>query len=55
MQQSSGAHDVVIGLIDGPIAIDHPELAAGNIHLAGGCLKILHPGRCDRMFSVPGD
>ncbi|HKF05369.1 MAG TPA: S8 family serine peptidase [Candidatus Sulfotelmatobacter sp.] len=36
MQRSSGVSDVVIGLIDGPVAMDHPDLAASKIHMSGG-------------------
>jgi subtilisin family serine protease len=32
MQLSRGVRDVVIGLIDGPISLNHPDLAAGNIY-----------------------
>lgn len=32
MQLSSGVPDVVIGLIDGPVSLNHPDLAAANIH-----------------------
>ena len=47
MQQSSGVSDVVIGLIDGPIAMDHPELAGGNIHVTGGS-----SGACSLSSSI---
>ena len=33
MQRSSGAPDVMVGMIDGPIFLDHPDLAARNIHV----------------------
>ena len=42
MKLTSGEPEVVIGLIDGPVAADHPWLTAGSIlHLAGGapCLQ----------------
>jgi subtilisin family serine protease len=35
MQRSSGAPDVVIGLIDGPVAMDHPDLAGSHIRVTG--------------------
>ena len=35
MQRSSGASDVVIGLIDGPVAMDHPDLAGSRIRVTG--------------------
>ena len=31
MNRTSGRHDVTIGLIDGPVAINHPELASQHI------------------------
>jgi subtilisin family serine protease len=31
MQRSSGRAEVVIGLIDGPVAMDHPDLTGANI------------------------
>jgi hypothetical protein len=31
MDLTSGRPDVAIGLIDGPLAIDHPDLAKGSI------------------------
>jgi subtilisin family serine protease len=35
MQRSSGVPDVVIGIIDGPVAMDHPDLATNRIHVTG--------------------
>jgi len=35
MQLSEGVPEVVIGLIDGPVAIDHPELAPNSIQVSG--------------------
>jgi subtilisin family serine protease len=32
MERTSGRPEIVIGLIDGPVALDHPDLAADNIH-----------------------
>jgi subtilisin family serine protease len=37
-----GAPDVVVGLLDGPVAMDHPDLANANVHevpgaTGGGC------------------
>ena len=29
--RTSGSPDVVVGLIDGPVAVDHPDLANENI------------------------
>jgi len=36
MARTSGRSDISIGLIDGPIAVDHPELSPGNIHVLSG-------------------
>jgi len=47
MQRSSGAPDVVIGLIDGPVAIDHPDLAASTIHITGNAA-----GACSMAASI---
>src|SRR5215510_10844036 len=42
MQRTSGRAEIAIGLIDGPVAIDHPDLASHNIHEIPGTL----PGMC---------
>ena len=31
MKQTSGNPEITVGLIDGPVALDHPELANANI------------------------
>jgi subtilisin family serine protease len=36
MALTSGRPDVVIGLLDGPVAVDHPDLAAGSIRTVAG-------------------
>lgn len=36
MARTSGRVEIKIGLIDGPVAIDHPDLAAQNIHEVPG-------------------
>ena len=36
MAHTSGRAEFKIGLIDGPVALDHPDLAALNIHLVPG-------------------
>jgi subtilisin family serine protease len=47
MVQTSGRTDLAIGLVDGPIALDHPDLATGNIR---GVQQ--NPGRCDEPESA---
>src|SRR3989304_2488125 len=42
MELTSGRPEVLIGLIDGPVAIDHPDLASENIRelpskVSGSC------------------
>jgi hypothetical protein len=32
MKRTSGQPDVRIGLVDGPVAIQHPDLAGGRLH-----------------------
>jgi subtilisin family serine protease len=36
MNLTSGEPDVVIGLLDGPVALDHPELTSEHIHKSPG-------------------
>jgi subtilisin family serine protease len=36
MERSSGRSEIVIGLIDGPVAVDHPGLAGNNIREVPG-------------------
>jgi subtilisin family serine protease len=38
MARTSGRPEIAIGLIDGPVALDHPELAAENIREVAGNL-----------------
>lgn len=45
---TSGSPDVVIGLIDGPVAIDHPDLAKENIRHIPGRTN----GACHRINSA---
>lgn len=45
MERTSGRRDVTIGLIDGPVALGHPELASPNIHEIGS-------GACARAESA---
>ena len=42
MDRTSGRPEVRIGLIDGPVALGHPDLAAGNIQEVPGGLR----GQC---------
>jgi hypothetical protein len=52
MQRSSGRRDIAIGLIDGPVAFDHPDLQDNPIRAvpADGtrkrCLHRALPRRC---------
>jgi hypothetical protein len=36
MARTSGRREISIGLIDGPLAVDHPELPPENIHVLPG-------------------
>jgi len=38
MQRTSGRADIRVGLIDGPVATTHPDIASENIHEIGGPL-----------------
>jgi len=38
MASASGRPEIAIGLIDGPVALDHPDLAAENIREVSGGL-----------------
>jgi subtilisin family serine protease len=42
MERTSGRPEISIGLIDGPVAINHPDLTVANIHEVPGKL----PGAC---------
>jgi subtilisin family serine protease len=45
MAMGSGRPEVTVGLIDGPVAVDHPDLAGGRIRvLAGGRTTCAVPG-----------
>lgn len=44
MEFTSGRPEILVGLIDGPVASDHPDLAGGNLRvipgkLAGSCIQ----------------
>jgi subtilisin family serine protease len=41
MARTSGNPEIPIGLIDGPVALDHPDLAAENIHEVPGKLPAM--------------
>jgi subtilisin family serine protease len=36
MALTGGRQDVAVGMIDGPVRMDHPDLAGANIHAVGG-------------------
>ncbi len=36
MGLGSGAPDVVVGLLDGPVAMDHPDLVSANVREKSG-------------------
>jgi subtilisin family serine protease len=47
MDRTGGRGEVTIGLIDGPVALDHPDLASENLkEIAGN-----HPGKCAHVGS----
>lgn len=48
MKRTSGRPDVRIGLIDGPVAIDHPDLTSEHIHEIPG----LRRGVCAQATSI---
>jgi subtilisin family serine protease len=48
MDRTSGKTEMAIGLIDGPVAIDHSDLASENIREVAGKL----PGRCGQASSA---
>lgn len=48
MKATSGSHDVIIGLIDGPVSVTHPAFAESNIREIPGLI----PGTCTRTNSI---
>jgi hypothetical protein len=59
MGRTSGRLHVSIGLIDGPVVMDHPELNAGNIREvsggASGACSRRSSAACTHGTSVAGD
>jgi subtilisin family serine protease len=48
MERTSGRPDIMVGLIDGPIALHHPDLAEAHIHAIAGKL----PATCTQVSST---
>jgi subtilisin family serine protease len=48
MERTKGRAEVIIGLIDGPVAIDHPDLAGSNVRH----VSRRHPTACSTATSV---
>ncbi len=48
MELTRGRPEIVVGLIDGPVAMNHPDLASGNIREVPGSLQ----GTCAHANSV---
>ncbi len=48
MELTSGRPEIVIGLVDGPVVIGHPDLAGENVREIGGRIG----GTCDRASSL---
>lgn len=48
MARTEGVPDVVIGLIDGPVAVDHPDLVSGNIVPVGN-----RDANCECRTGIP--
>ena len=48
MERTAGRPEVLIGLIDGPVALNHPELEIKNIREVTGTW----PGACSRANSA---
>ena len=59
MERTSGRPEIAIGLIDGPVAIKHPDLADGNIReipgkVAGSCSQASGSNACMHGTFVAG-
>ena len=48
MERTSGRPEIRVGLIDGPVAIHHPELASENVHEIPGVMR----GVCAQASSI---
>lgn len=44
MDVTSGTPEMIVGLIDGPIAVDHPDLAAATVRIPGPAGACREPG-----------
>lgn len=59
MARTSGRPEILIGLIDGPVALDHPDLAAENIRelpgkLQAACGDASHAAACAHGTFIAG-
>jgi subtilisin family serine protease len=58
MNRTSGIREIVVGLIDGPVATDHPDLAAESLReisdAAPGTCSIAHSAACTHGTFVAG-
>lgn len=43
MERTAGAAAVAVALIDGPVALDHPDLASGNVRVLSGTADCRQP------------
>jgi len=48
MELTSGRPEITVGLLDGPVALDHPDLVSENIREIPGTL----PGKCAQASSA---
>ena len=48
MERTSGGPDIVIGLVDGPVLVDHPDLASENVRQIPGTIS----GTCAQASSL---
>jgi subtilisin family serine protease len=56
MQLTSGTPDVVVGLIDGPVALDHPDLSEATVRALGApaTCSLAHSAACAHGTFVAG-